>query len=295
MATEITIREPREKRKTLREEAWRRLKKNRGAMVALVVVSALLLMAIFADVLVDYETDVITPNVAIRLQGPSSEHLLGTDELGRDVLARLIYGSRISLSVGVISVILSMLAGAVLGAVAGYYGGKLEEVIMRLADVFSSIPSILMAVTIAAALGQNLFNLIVAISISNVPAFVRIVRASVLTVRDQEFIEAARAIGAGDLQIIFLHILPNCVAPVIVQATLRVSGAILATSSLSFLGLGVKAPMPEWGSMLSAGRGFLRDAWHITMFPGLAIMITILAVNMLGDGLRDALDPRLKQ
>lgn len=276
-------------------EVWRRLKKNRMAMFGLFIVFLLLLMVIFADVMFDYDEVVIKQNVSQRLQFPSKDHWFGTDEFGRDILARIVHGSRISLAVGVIAVSMSLLAGGTLGAIAGYYGGVLDNVIMRTMDIFLAVPSLLLSMCIVAALGPSMFNLMIAIAISSIPGYARIVRSSVLTVKDQEFVEAARCIGARDWQIILFQIIPNCLAPIIVQATLKVAGAILSTSSLSFLGLGVRPPAPEWGSMLSNGRSYLRDSWHITMFPGLAIMITILALNLLGDGLRDALDPKLKQ
>ena len=276
-------------------EVWRRLKKNRMAMMGLFIIFLLLLMVIFADVMFNYDEVVIKQNVANRMQPPSSEHWLGTDEFGRDILARIVHGSRVSLAVGVIAVAISLAIGGTLGAVAGYYGGVLDNVIMRIMDIFLAVPSLLLSMTIVAALGPSMVNLMLAISISSMPGYARIVRSSVLTVKDQEFVEAARCIGSRDWQIILFQIIPNCMAPIIVQATLKVAGAILSTSSLSFLGLGVKPPAPEWGSMLSGGRAYLRDAWYITMFPGLAIMITILALNLFGDGLRDALDPKLKQ
>lgn len=276
-------------------EVWRRLKKNRMAMFGLFIIVLLLLMCIFADVLFDYNDVVIKQNIKERMQPPSGAHLFGTDEFGRDILARIVHGARMSLAVGVVAVSLSLLIGGTLGAVAGYYGGVLDNVIMRIMDIFLAVPSLLLSMTIVAALGPSIINLMIAIAISSCPSYARIVRSSVLTVKDQEFVEAARCIGARDWQIILFQIIPNCMAPIIVQATLKVAGAILSTSSLSFLGLGIKPPRPEWGNMLSGGRAYLRDAWYITMFPGLAIMITILALNLFGDGLRDALDPKLKQ
>ena len=284
-----------QKKRSMALEIWRRLKKNKMAMLGLTILVMLALTAIFADVIADYDTKVIAQDIPNRLQGPSMEHWCGTDEFGRDIFARLGHGSRVSLVVGLISVSISLFIGGALGAIAGYYGGRVDNVIMRIMDIFLAVPSILLAMTIVAALGTSLVNVMLAIGVSGVPGYARIVRASVMSIKDQEFVEASRAIGAKSPTTIFREILPNCLAPIIVQATLSVAGAILSTASLSFIGLGVQPPSPEWGAMLSGGRNYLRDALHLTLFPGLAIVITILALNLLGDGLRDALDPRLKQ
>lgn len=284
-----------QKKRSMALEIWRRLRKNKMAMLGLVILVMLALTAIFADVIADYDTKVIAQDIKNRLQGPSMEHWCGTDEFGRDIFARLVHGSRVSLVVGLISVSISLLMGGALGAIAGYYGGRVDNVIMRIMDIFLAVPSILLAMTIVAALGTSLINVMLAIGVSGIPGYARIVRASVMSIKDQEFVEASCAIGAKSPTTIFREILPNCLAPIIVQATLSVAGAILSTASLSFIGLGVQPPSPEWGAMLSGGRNYLRDALHLTLFPGLAIVITILALNLLGDGLRDALDPRLKQ
>ena len=276
-------------------EVWRRLKRNKMAVLGLIILIILVLLAVFADVIANYDNVVIKQNLAHRLQGPSAAHWLGTDEFGRDIFARLVHGTRVSLQVGIVAVGISIVIGGILGAVAGYYGGKLDNTIMRIMDIFLAVPSILLAIAIVSALGPSIINLMLAISISSVPSYARIVRASVLSIRDQEFIEAAKAIGASNTRIIFRHIITNSLAPVIVQATLGVASAILSTAGLSFIGLGIQPPAPEWGSMLSGGRQYLRYAWWVTTFPGVAIMITILSLNLLGDGLRDALDPRLKQ
>lgn len=276
-------------------EVWRRLKRNKMAVLGLIILIILVLLAVFADVIANYDNVVIKQNLAHRLQGPSAAHWLGTDEFGRDIFARLVHGTRVSLQVGIVAVGISIVIGGILGAVAGYYGEKLDNTIMRIMDIFLAVPSILLAIAIVSALGPSIINLMLAISISSVPSYARIVRASVLSIRDQEFIEAAKAIGASNTRIIFRHIIPNSLAPVIVQATLGVASAILSTAGLSFIGLGIQPPAPEWGSMLSGGRQYLRYAWWVTTFPGVAIMITILSLNLLGDGLRDALDPRLKQ
>lgn len=277
------------------QDIWNRMRRNTNAMIGLIIIIILVFVAVFADFLVDYETDVVQPNVLERLQKPSEAHILGTDELGRDVLARLIYGSRMSLLIGVLSVCFAMGLGVALGAAAAYFGGGVDSVIMRICDIFEGIPSFLLAITITAAFGTNLFNLMLAIGLGTFASQARIVRGSVLTIMGEEYIESGRAMGAKDWQIILFHILPNCFAIIIVQFSLRVANGVLAASSLSFLGLGVQPPNPEWGAMLSGGRTYLLDSSYLTLFPGLCIMITILAFNMLGDGLRDSLDPRLKR
>ncbi|ONI40855.1 peptide ABC transporter permease [Candidatus Epulonipiscium fishelsonii] len=284
-----------DKKRSNASEIWKRLRKNKMAMAGLAILLVLVFVAIFADVLADYDTKVIAQDLSKRLKGPSAENWLGTDEYGRDILARIIHGTRVSLIVGLVSVGISLLIGGVLGAVAGYYGGKVDNIIMRCMDVLLAIPSILMAITIVAAFGSSLVYVMLAIGVSGVPSYARIVRAAVLSVKDQEFVEASKSIGANTATIIFLEIIPNCMAPIIVQATLGVASAILSTSALSFIGLGVQPPDPEWGAILAGGRNYMRDAIHLTLFPGLAIIITILSLNLLGDGLRDALDPRLKQ
>lgn len=263
-------------------------------MLGLAIILLEIVMALSAGMIADYDTVVIKQNIVERLQTPSGSHWLGTDEFGRDILARMVHGSRVSLTVGLIAVGIALVCGGFLGAISGYYGGHIDNVIMRAMDILLAVPSILLAIAIVAALGSNMPNLMLSIGISSIPGYARIVRASVMTVKDQEYIEAARAIGARTPAIIIDHIIPNSLAPVIVQSTLGVANAILATSALSFIGLGIQPPSPEWGSMLAGGKTYLRDAWHITFFPGLAIMITILSLNLLGDGLRDSLDPRLK-
>ena len=283
------------KKRSMTVEVCQRLARNKMAMLGLAILIVLILCAVFADVIADYDTKVVAQDIANRLKGPSSEHWFGTDEFGRDIFARIIHGSRVSLVVGIISVSVSLIVGGALGAFAGFYGGKIDNVIMRIMDIFLAVPSTLLAMTIVAALGSSLVNVMLAIGVSGIPNYARIVRAAVMSVKDQEFVESSRAIGASSITTIFREIIPNCMAPIIVQVTLSVASAILSTASLSFIGLGVQPPDPEWGAMLSGGRNFLRDAVHLTLFPGLAIVITILALNLLGDGLRDALDPRLKQ
>ena len=272
----------------------RRLFKNKAAVAGLFFLIFLILMAIYAYALFDYNTQCINQNIPERLQWPSAQHWFGTDEYGRDLLIRIVFGSRISLSIGFIAVLFGLIVGGVLGAVAGFFGGKIDNIIMRLCDVFLAVPMMLMAIVIVAALGASIVNLVIALSISSVPTFARIVRSAVLTVRDMDYVEAARAIGVKTPRILARYILPNCMGPIIVQTTLRVAATISNTAALSFLGLGVKAPQPEWGALLSSGREFIRDSGYLACIPGICIMLTILALNLLGDGLRDALDPRLK-
>ncbi len=272
-----------------------RFVKNKGAMLGLLIILALVFIAVFSNVIFDYENDVIGINIPQKLIRPCKDYLCGTDDLGRDILSRILYGTRYSLSVGFVAVIIGTIVGVFFGAIAGYYCGLAEDIIMRLNDILSAVPSILMGIVIVSALGASTFNLMLAIGITSIPQFVRITRAAVLTVRNSEYIEALKTSGFSEARIIFFHILPNCLSPIIVQITLRIGSAIIAASSLSFLGLGVPAPAPEWGSMLSQGRQFVRTAPYITVFPGIAILITVLAFNLLGDGLRDALDPKLKK
>lgn len=276
-------------------ELWRDFKKNKGAVTGLIVLGIIVFLAILSEFLFDYETQIVATNASEMLQWPSWEHPFGTDNFGRDILSRLLYGARYSLLIGVCSVLVSLLVGSTLGIIAGYFGGVIENIIMRIMDVFSPIPTMLMAVCLTSAFGKGLVVLMVAIGVVGVPAFAQIARASVMTVRGQEYIEAARASGAREYQIILSHIIPNALAPIIVQATLRIASAIINASALTFLGLGVPTPMPEWGGMLSDGRDFIRDYSYMTFFPGLAIMITVLAINLIGDGLRDAMDPKLKR
>ncbi len=282
------------KKKSQLVDIFRRLFKNKAAVIGFIIVIILVGAAIFAPLIYNYNEVVIKADFGSRLQWPSASHLLGTDELGRDILSRIVYGSRVSLSISCTAVFFSLLGGLVFGSIAGFFGGKTDMIIMRVMDVFLAIPGTLLAITIAAALKPSTGNLILALTISTIPTFSRIVRGSVLTVRDVEFVEAARAIGAKNGTIIVSHILPNAFAPIMVHTTLSIASLILTTAGLSFLGLGIQAPQPEWGAMLSGGRTFIRDYSYMTLFPGLAIMTTILAFNLLGDGLRDALDPRLK-
>jgi peptide/nickel transport system permease protein len=270
-----------------------RLRKSPLAMFGLVFIIFLAFVAIFANALAPYPYQ--KQNLMRSYETPSKQYWLGTDEFGRDILSRLIFGARISLQVGFIAVGIALVVGGMLGATAGYYGGRIDNVIMRVMDVLLSVPQTLLAIAIAASLGPGLFNLMIAVGISAVPRYARIVRGSVLSIREMEFIEAARAVGSSDLRIILKHIIPNSMAPIIVQSTLGVASAILNAAGLSFIGLGIQPPYPEWGAMLSGGRQYIRDYPHLTLYPGLAIMLTILSLNFLGDGLRDALDPKLKR
>ena len=276
-------------------ELWIRFMKNGTAVAGLIIFALIVLVAVLAPFLADYNTVVVKINIAERLQPPSWQHWFGTDELGRDIMARIMHGARISLVIGLSSIGISLLVGGALGALAGYYGGRTDSLIMRTMDVFLCLPDVLLALAIVAAFGKTMTNLVIAIGLSFAPKFSRVVRSAVMSVRDNEYVEAARSIGARDLWIIRHHILINSMGPIIVQVTLYVASAILTISALSFLGLGIQAPVPEWGNMLASGRTYMRDCPYIVMAPGLAIFFTILALNLLGDGLRDTLDPRLKQ
>ena len=280
------------KKKSIWLDVLKRLVKNKAAMVGLGIVILLFVAAISADFITPftyYEQDLRN-----RFALPNATHWFGTDEFGRCIYSRIIYGSRISLQVGFVTIIFSVALGGLLGALAGFYGGIIDNIIMRFTDIILAIPNILLAIAIVAALGNDLNFIMIAVGVGTMPQYARILRASVLTLRDQEFVEAARASGANDFRLIARHIVPNALAPIIVQATLGVASAILVVAALSFIGIGLQPPTPEWGAMLSTGRTYLRDFPHMTTFPGLAIMIVILGLNMFGDGLRDALDPKLK-
>jgi peptide/nickel transport system permease protein len=270
----------------------RRLRRHKGAVGGLVIVGALAFIALFQNVLAPVSP--IKIDIAHALAGPEAVHPMGTDQYGRDVYSRVVHGSGISLTVGIISVGIAATAGTALGLVAGYYGGVLDALLMRIVDVMLAFPGILLALGIVSVLGPSLRNLMIAVGIAGIPVYARLVRGSVLVAKEQLYVDAARVTGVPVPVILVRHILPNVVAPVIVAGTLGMGTAILAAAALSFIGLGSQPPTPEWGRMLSEGRDYLRDAWWISTFPGLAIMVTVLGVNMLGDGLRDVLDPRLK-
>ena len=270
----------------------RRLLRHRGAIIGASMILVVALGAVLAPVVAPFAPDEM--GVGPSLAGPSLAHLMGTDTFGRDIFSRILHGAGLSLQVGVIAVAISAGVGIVLGLVGGYYGGWIDGVLMRIIDILLAFPGILLALAIVSVLGISLTNLMIAVGIGGVPSFARLVRGSTLTVKENLYVTVARAVGADDGLIIFRHILPNVASPIIVYATLRIAFAIIATSSLSYLGLGAKPPTPEWGVMLSDGREFMRVAPWVTTFPGLAILVSVMGINLLGDGLRDALDPRLR-
>ena len=282
------------------QQVWLQYKRNKAAMVGLIFLCVLLLIVV-ATYIIDFATDgafytenVIAQNLRARLQAPSAQHWLGCDELGRDLLYRILWGARLSLLIGFVAVAISMLFGSGLGILAGYYGGKTDAIIMRIMDVFLAIPSMVLSIAVVTGLGTSTISLLLSIAVAQVPHFARVAKAAVISVKDSKFIEAARTLGANDFDIIIKNIIPNAMSPVIVQATLGTGNAILTVSSLSYLGLGIQAPAPEWGTILSTAKMYMRDAWHISVIPGLAIMLTVLTFNLMGDGIRDALDPKLK-
>lgn len=271
-----------------------RFKKNKLAMFGLIILILLTLVAVFADYIADYEKDAISQNMQERLQTPNKNHIFGTDHYGRDLFARIVFGARMSLFLGIVAISISLSIGAVIGSVAGYYGGQIDNVIMRIMDVLLAIPNTLLAISIVAALGPGIINLLIAMSVSSIPRFARIVRSSILSISGQEFIEAAKACGTSDARIIAKHIIPNAIGPIIVQATLNMASTIISIAGLSFIGLGIEPPIPEWGSMLSEGKAQMRYYPHLVIIPGIAIVFAVMALNLIGDGLRDSLDPRLK-
>jgi peptide/nickel transport system permease protein len=271
---------------------WRVIWRSKLAFAGLVIIAVLVFLAIFGPSIAPYDPNDL--NVRTRTLAPSLSHPFGTDDRGRDVLSRVLYGARVSLKVGVIAVGISAVAGTILGAISGYVGRWTDEILMRVTDVMFAFPGILLAIAIVAVLGPSVSNAMIALGIVYTPIFARITRGAALAIRGEVFIEAAKAVGAGPLRIIARHMLPNMLAPIIVEATLSLAFAILAEAALSFLGLGTPPPAPSWGRMLSEGRDYMQDAWWMGLFPGLAIVLTVMGFNFLGDGLRDALDPRLK-
>jgi dipeptide transport system permease protein len=280
-------------------EFWGYFSANRGALAGLTIVVAVLLVALFAPLLAPYAPDLTNNTVFLKppmwQAGGSAAYPLGTDAIGRDILSRLIHGARLSLVIGLAVVTLSVLAGTVLGLTAGYFRGVYEIAVMRLMDIILTLPSLLLAIVIVAILGPGLMNAMLAVAVVVLPHYVRIARAAVISETSKDYVTAARANGAGNVRLMFSEVLPNCTAPLIVQATLGISTAILDAAALGFLGLGAQPPSPEWGTMLADAREFVLRAWWVVTFPGLMILITVLAFNLLGDGLRDALDPKLKR
>lgn len=274
-------------------QVWRHLRRNRMAMVGLAILLLFMLSAIFAPFLTPY--DPIQSDFEKTFQPPSAENLLGTDNLGRDVFSRILYGSRISLAIGFISVSIGLLIGLPVGALSGYYGGKFDLFVQRIIDILIAFPGILLAIVIVTILGVGVENVMIAVGIASVPIYTRLVRGSVLSIKEQGFVAAARALGIGNARIIIRHIMPNCLGPIIVQSTFQVATSILWAAGLGFLGLGAQPPDPEWGAMLARGREFIRTSHHLTTYPGLAILFMVLGFNLLGDGLRDALDPRSRK
>ena len=269
-----------------------RFMKNKVAVAGFFIILLLVFCALFPSLIAPYSYE--TMSTGPSFANPSAEHLFGTDEFGRDIFSRVIYGTRTSLAIGLLSVLIACVLGTILGCISGYYGNLTDNLIMRAVDILLAIPNLMLAISIVAALGRSQTNLILALGIGATGGFARVVRGQILTVKEQEYIEVARAIGASDFRIIFCHILPNCLAPIIVQISISVGSSILGAAGMSFIGLGIAPPNPEWGAMLSAGRSFFRDHWFVETFPGLAIMLAVFAFNLFGDGLRDALDPRLK-
>ncbi|KQV43823.1 MULTISPECIES: ABC transporter permease subunit [unclassified Rhizobium] len=280
-------------------EFWFYFSRNKGAVIGLVVFVVILFLAVFAGVVAPHDPAIQDRAVLLLppafSEGGQASYLLGTDAVGRDILSRLIYGARFSLFIGVIVVTLSVISGVLVGLIAGYFRGRVDTVIMRVMDIILAFPSLLLALVLVAVLGPGLVNAMIAISLVNLPHFVRLTRAAVMTERAKDYVIASKVAGAGTLRLMFLTILPNCLAPLIVQATLAFSAAILDAAALGFLGMGAQPPTPEWGTMLAEAREFIQRAWWVVTFPGLAILITVLAINLMGDGLRDALDPKLKR
>jgi ABC-type dipeptide/oligopeptide/nickel transport system permease subunit len=275
-------------------ETWVRLLRNKAAIAGMLIILTFIILAVLAPLVSPMNP--IAQNIELRKTPPLTDgFLLGSDELGRDMLSRLIYGARLSMTIGVLSVGIAMVGGVIIGMLSGYYGGWLDKIVMRLVDIMLAFPYVLLTIVIVAVLGPSLTNAMIAIGISQIPRYVRLVRASVMAEKESDYILAERSIGTGDLELMFGSILPNSLAPVIVQATLGVGDAILSSAALSFLGLGAQPPTPEWGLMIASSREFVTNAWWIVTFPGIAILLAVLGFNLFGDGLRDVLDPRLKE
>jgi ABC-type dipeptide/oligopeptide/nickel transport system permease subunit len=282
-----------EKPESQLKQMWYALIENKAAVAGMIIILFLVFLAVFAQFIMPYDPNYA--DLSINKQPPSMAHWFGTDEQGRDILSRVIDGTKVSLSVGVVAVIFALTIGTVLGAVAGYKGGKTDMIIMRFMDIMMSIPDILLAITFMAALGRGIDKAVIAIGLVTVPEYARIVRGSILSIKESEYVQAAKVIGNNDIRIVFKHILPNVLSPIIVRATLGISTAVLNTAALGFLGLGVQPPAAEWGDMLGRARVFIFEAPYMLIFPGIAITITVLAFNLLGDGLRDAFDPKSRK
>ena len=286
---------------SLFQQSFIQFKHNKMSVLGLIIMLILFAVAI-GTVVVDfvtnqsfYNTYVVGQDLSLRLQKPSMEHPFGCDEVGRDLLLRILWGTRLSLFIGLTAIAIATVVGGFFGMIAGFYGGKVDSIIMRLMDVLLAVPYMLLAMAIVAALGTSTRNLLIALSVPNIAKYARIARAAIMTEKDNEYVEAMRAVGAGNLKILFSYILPNAFAPILVQVTLGIGDSILAVAGLSFLGIGVQPPAAEWGAILTAARTYMRDAWHLSVFPGLFLIITVIAFNLFGDGLRDAIDPKLKR
>lgn len=274
------------------KDAWRRLLRNKMSILGMAVIVCLLLIAVFADLIAPYTYQ--EQNYSAVSQGPSPEHLFGTDNMGRDIFSRCVYGARWSLPIGLLCVVAGMALGGSLGVIAGYCGGKIDNVIMRVMDIFQAIPPILMAIAMVAVLGNGITQLVVAMSVAFMPNVAKTCRAAIFTVKDSEYVEASKAIGVSQARIIVRHLIPNAIGVIVINAVGMVGAAILMVSTLSYIGVGIVPPTPEWGAILSAGKEYIRSGVHMVLFPGLMIMLTVISFNLFGDGLRDALDPRLK-
>ena len=283
------------KGRSLAEETARRLMKNKGAIVGMCFLILLVIVAITSEFLFDFDKDIILVQAENSFAAPSAQHIFGCDQSGRDIFARILYGARYSLIIGIGSVSIALFFGLILGSLAGFYGGFIDNLVMRANDILYSIPNIMIAVVVVSIFGTSTASLLFSLSISAASSFSRITRAAVMQVRGMEYIESAYAMGLPTWKVIMRHIIPNCLSPIIVQVTLAVGNNIISASSLSFLGVGIPVPLPEWGAMLAEGRNYIRSAPWMCIFPGLAIMLTVLALNLMGDGLRDALDPKLKK
>lgn len=271
---------------------WRRIKRSRMAMLGLVILCLIAFSTIFASQIARYGIN--DQDFSRRFLAPCWDFPFGTDSYGRDIFSRVLYGGRITLTIALMATAITGIGGLLLGAVAGFCGGKVDSIIMRCLDVLMSMPALLLAITLAAVIGTGLFSALLAVGIADIPGMARLVRSTVISVRNEEYIEAAYSIHASDKRVLFRHVIPNALSPIVVQMTMNVASAILTASTLSFLGLGVQVPSPEWGAMLSNGKEYLRDYWWITTIPGVMIMLSVFSINVLGDGLRDALDPKLK-